>query len=104
MTTPAPFTGLRSLAALQVRYTLRLSACNSPTSQCLKPAPSWYTHGRQSSFSPFFSRRFLPAGTRRRYVMPLQPGDAPLNGKYRILRLLGRGGFGFVHLAQDTVP
>jgi len=36
--------------------------------------------------------------------MPLQPGDAPLNGKYRILRLLGRGGFGFVHLAQDTVP
>jgi serine/threonine protein kinase len=36
--------------------------------------------------------------------MPLQPGDAPLNGKYRILRLLGRGGFGFVCLAQDTVP
>jgi serine/threonine protein kinase len=35
--------------------------------------------------------------------MPLQPGDILLNGHYRIIRPLGRGGFGFVYLAQDTL-
>jgi eukaryotic-like serine/threonine-protein kinase len=34
--------------------------------------------------------------------MPLQPGDTLLNGQYRILNLLGRGGFGFVYQAEDT--
>ena len=34
--------------------------------------------------------------------MALQPGDTLLNGQYRIQRQLGRGGFGFVYLAQDT--
>ena len=35
--------------------------------------------------------------------MPLTPGDTLSNDHYRILRQLGRGGFGFVYLAQDTV-
>ena len=35
--------------------------------------------------------------------MPLKPNDTLLNGQYRILRLLGRGGFGFVYQAQDTL-
>ena len=35
--------------------------------------------------------------------MPLDPHDTLLNGQYRILRLLGRGGFGFVYQAQDTL-
>jgi serine/threonine protein kinase len=34
--------------------------------------------------------------------MPLAPG-ASLNAQYSIVRLLGRGGFGFVYLAQDTL-
>jgi ABC-type amino acid transport substrate-binding protein len=32
----------------------------------------------------------------------LNPGDTLLNGQYRILRLLGRGGFGYVYLAQEV--
>jgi formylglycine-generating enzyme required for sulfatase activity/serine/threonine protein kinase len=35
--------------------------------------------------------------------MALNPGDTLLNGHYRIDRQLGRGGFGFVYLAQDTL-
>ena len=35
--------------------------------------------------------------------MPLQPGDSLLNGKYILRALLGRGGFGFVYLADDTL-
>jgi eukaryotic-like serine/threonine-protein kinase len=35
--------------------------------------------------------------------MPLQPGDLLLNGKYVIRALIGRGGFGFVYLADDTL-
>jgi len=35
--------------------------------------------------------------------MPLNPDDTLLNGQYRILGLLGRGGFGFVYRAQDTL-
>jgi eukaryotic-like serine/threonine-protein kinase len=35
--------------------------------------------------------------------MPLQPSDSLLNGQYFIRALLGRGGFGFVYLADDTL-
>ena len=35
--------------------------------------------------------------------MALKPGDTLLNGHYGIVRLLGRGGYGFVYLAQDTL-
>ena len=35
--------------------------------------------------------------------MPLQPTSSLLNGQYVIRALLGRGGFGFVYLADDTL-
>jgi serine/threonine protein kinase len=35
--------------------------------------------------------------------MALKPGDTLLDGKYHIQKLLGRGGFGFVYLAQETI-
>jgi serine/threonine protein kinase len=35
--------------------------------------------------------------------MPLQPGSTLLNGQYRIVGQLGRGGYGFVYCAQDCL-
>jgi serine/threonine protein kinase len=35
--------------------------------------------------------------------MALNPGDTLLNGHHQIERLLGRGGFGFVYQARDTL-
>ena len=35
--------------------------------------------------------------------MALNPNDTLSNGHYRIIRQLGRGGFGFVYLAEDTL-
>jgi serine/threonine-protein kinase len=35
--------------------------------------------------------------------MTLKPGDTLFNGQYSIVRLLGRGGFGYVYEAQDTL-
>ena len=35
--------------------------------------------------------------------MPLTPGDTLLRGQYRILRLLGQGGFAFVYQARDML-
>lgn len=45
----------------------------------------------------------------KKYVMPLgiasfalRTGDTMLNGRYEVLRSLGRGAFGFVLQARDT--
>ena len=35
--------------------------------------------------------------------MALNPGDTLSNGHHRIIRQLGRGGFGFVYLSEDTL-
>lgn len=35
--------------------------------------------------------------------MALNAGDTLLSGHYRIIRQLGRGGFGFIYLAQDNL-
>jgi hypothetical protein len=35
--------------------------------------------------------------------MPLHPGDHLFNGQYRIVGQIGRGGFGFVYVAQHTL-
>ena len=35
--------------------------------------------------------------------MALNPGDTFFNGHYQILQQLGRSGFGFVYMAEDTL-
>jgi len=35
--------------------------------------------------------------------MPLHPGDQLFHGQYRIMRQIGRGGFGFVYVAQHAL-